>query len=57
MPTLAPLRVVTGRGTDHAAARDLLGQVRDAVVGAAQLEGKHRLQVLALEPHVVADAA
>jgi hypothetical protein len=33
------------------------GEVRDLVVGAAQLEGKHRLQILALQQHTIADAA
>ena len=36
-------------------ARSAVGQVRDAVVGAAQLEAEDRLQVLALEQHVVAE--
>ena len=44
------LRVVAGRGADHAARRDrLVDEVRDLVVGAAQLEREDRLQVLALE--------
>ena len=45
------LRMVAGRGADHAARGHGRGQVRDLVVGAAQLEGEHRLQVLALEQH------
>ncbi|MEJ9100747.1 bifunctional ornithine acetyltransferase/N-acetylglutamate synthase, partial [Pseudomonas aeruginosa] len=32
-----------------------LGELRDLVVGAADLEGKHRLQVLALEQDLVAE--
>jgi biosynthetic threonine ammonia-lyase long form len=50
------LRVVAGRGADHAAPGRGLGQVRDLVVRAAQLEREHRLQVLALEHHAVFQA-
>ena len=50
------LRVVAGRGADDAALRDRVRQVRDLVVGAAQLEREHRLQVLALQQHRVAEA-
>ena len=50
------LRVVAGGGRDHAA-RALGGrEVRHLVVGAAQLEREHRLLVLALEQHAVAEA-
>ena len=49
------LRVIAGRGTHHAAACRELGQMRDAVVGSAQLEGEHGLQVLALKQHLVAE--
>ncbi len=38
-------------------ARSRVGEVRDLVVGAAQLEAEDRLQVLALEQHLVAEAA
>ena len=51
------LRVVAGGGADHATLGRSLRQVRDLVVGAAQLERKDRLQVLALEQHVVAQPA
>jgi hypothetical protein len=50
------LGVVAGRGGDHTARRRGGAQVRDLVVGAAQLEGKHRLQVFALEPQLVPEA-
>ena len=50
------LGMVAGRGADHAAAGDGLGEVRDLVVGAAQLEREDRLQVLALEQDPVAEA-
>jgi hypothetical protein len=40
---------------DHAAAERRGGQVRHLVVGAADLEGEHGLQVLALEPDLVAE--
>ena len=48
------LRMVAGRGADHAAPGDGLGKMRDLVVRAAHLEREHRLQVLALEQHGVA---
>jgi hypothetical protein len=51
------LRMIAGRGADDTALRHRVGQVRNLVVGAAQLEREHRLQVLALEHHGVADAA
>jgi hypothetical protein len=51
------LRVIAGRRADHATPGDRFREVRDLVVGAAQLERKHRLQVFALEQHFVADAA
>ena len=38
------LRVVAGAGGDDAAGALLVGQVRDLVVGAAQLEAEDRLQ-------------
>jgi hypothetical protein len=38
------LRMVAGRGTDHAALELVGGEMGDLVVGAAQLEGKDRLQ-------------
>ena len=50
------LRVVARRGGDDAAFPLRLAQARHLVVGAAQLEGKHRLLVLALEQHRVAQA-
>ena len=51
------LRVVAGRGADHAALRGRVVQRGDLVVGAAQLEREDRLQVLALEQDVVAQPA
>jgi hypothetical protein len=50
------LCVVAGRSADHAALQLLGRQVRHLVVGAAQLEAEHRLLVLALEQHVVAQS-
>ena len=51
------LRMVAGARRDDAAGALGLGHVRDAVVGAAQLVAEDRLQVLALEQHLVAEAA
>ncbi len=51
------LRVIARRSTDDPARRDRRRQVRDLVVGAAQLEGEHRLQVFALELDAIAEAA
>ena len=49
------LRVIAGRRGDHAV-RALRGrQMRHLVVRAAQLEREHRLLVLALEQHAVAE--
>ncbi|MCY1361949.1 hypothetical protein D9M69_486450 [compost metagenome] len=48
------LRMVAGGGGDHAALQLLAGQLRQLVVGAANLEGEHRLQILALEQDLVA---
>ena len=50
------LGVVAGAGGDDAAGPFLLAQVRDLVVGAAQLEAEDRLQILALEEHLVRQA-
>src|SRR6185312_12944425 len=49
------LRVIAGRRAYHAAARDCLREMRDLVVGAAQLEREDRLQVLALEQNARAE--
>src|SRR3569832_572494 len=49
-----PLRMVAGRRGDHAARTLLRTHVHDLVIGAAQLEGEHGLQVLALQQHVIA---
>jgi hypothetical protein len=46
------LRMITGGRTDHAALELLCREVDDLVVGAAQLEGKNRLQIFALEQQV-----
>jgi hypothetical protein len=51
------LRMVARRGADDAAPGDRFREVGNLVVGAAQLEREHRLQVLALEQHGIADAA
>ena len=51
------LGVVARRGADHAACSRARRQVGDLVVGAAQLEGEHRLQVFALEQDRVAETA
>ena len=48
--------MVAGRGADHTALGGRVGEVRDLVIRAAQLEGENRLQILALEQHLVADA-
>ena len=49
------LGVVAGAGRDHAAGLLRLAQVGDLVVGAAQLEAEHRLRVLALQQHALAE--
>ena len=49
-----PLGVVARRGGDDPLGPLLLGQTGNLVIGAAQLEGVHRLQILALEHHMVA---
>ncbi len=49
------LRVVARRRADHAALRRLIVEVRDLVVGPAQLEREDRLQVLALEEDGIAE--
>jgi len=50
------LRVVAGRSGDHAARQFLGRKLRQPVVGAAHLEREHRLQILALEQNLVAEA-
>ena len=47
------LGVITGRGGDHASPLLRVAQMENLVIGPAQLEGEHRLQVLALEQHIV----
>src|SRR5262249_19574782 len=49
------LGVVAGRGRDHPARKRRRGQVHHLVVRAAALEREHRLHVLALEEHPVAE--
>ena len=51
------LGVIACRRRDHAACGDSRRQMRDLVVRAPQLEGKDRLQVLALQEHLIAEAA
>ncbi|MNO94079.1 hypothetical protein D3C76_856910 [compost metagenome] len=48
------LRMITGRSRDHAASLLRVAQLHQLVVGAADLEGKGRLQVFALEQDLVA---
>ena len=50
------LGMVAGGRRDHATAQSLRWQVHHLVVGAAQLEGKHRLHVFALEQDAIVDA-
>jgi len=50
------LRMIAGRGAHNTALGDRIRKVRDPVVSAAQLEREHRLQILALQQHVVAKA-
>ena len=49
--------MVAGARRDDAAGALVRRQMRDLVVGAAQLEAEDRLQVLALEQHRVAETA
>ena len=49
------LRVIAGRGADHAPLERLAWQADHLVVGAAQLEREDRLQILALEPDGAAE--
>ena len=51
------LRMVAGRGADDAALRADRRQLRDLVVGAANFERKHRLQVFPLEQDAIVEAA
>src|SRR5262245_5348242 len=48
------LRVIAGAGRDDAAPAFISAQVRDAVVGATQLVTEDRLEIFALEKHLVA---
>ncbi len=50
------LGVIARRCRDHATRQFLGRQLRQLVVGAANLEGEHRLQILALEQNLVADS-
>ena len=51
-----PLRVVAGGGADDTALQTLRRELGQLVVSPAQLEGEHRLHVLALDQQRVADA-
>ena len=51
-----PLGVVAGAGGDHATVELGAAEAHHPVVGAAQLEAEHRLQILPLEQHPVAQA-
>ena len=48
------LGMVAGRGGDHAAGQFFWAQLRQFVVRPTDLEGEHRLQILALEQDTVA---
>jgi hypothetical protein len=50
------LGVVAGGGADYPLGLLLLGQMGNPVVGAANLEGKHRLKIFPLEQNVIAKA-
>ncbi len=50
------LRVIARRSGDHAPRAFLVGQVRNLVVGAANLEREHRLQVFTLHPYRIAQS-
>jgi len=50
------LRMVPRRGGDHAALELLGRELRHFVVGAAQLERKHRLHILAFQQYRIANA-
>ncbi|MNH31116.1 hypothetical protein D3C79_914510 [compost metagenome] len=52
-----PLGMVAGRRGDHPALALGRAQAAETGVGTADLEGKGRLQVFALEQHLVAEAA
>ena len=47
------LRVIAGAGRDDAACTVRLGNVRDPVVGAAELVAEDRLQIFAFQQHLV----
>ena len=51
-----PLGVVAGAGGDHAPRKLASAEARHLVVGAAQLEAEHRLQVFPLQQHPVVQA-
>ncbi len=51
------LGMVAGRCADHAALRADRRQLGDLVVGAANFERKHRLEVFTLEEHAIVEAA
>jgi len=50
------LRVVTGRGANHAAIALFFSELQQLVVSAAQFKGEHWLQVFAFEQNFVASA-
>ena len=52
-----PLGMVPGARGDHTAAQLLLGELGHAVVSTTQLEGEHRLKVLAFQQHLIAESA
>ncbi len=51
------LRMIAGRGADDAALRADRRQLRDLVVGAANFERKHRLQVFTFEQDAIVQTA
>jgi hypothetical protein len=48
--------MIAGGRTDHTSLELVGGEMRDLVVGAAQLEGKDRLQIFAFQQDTIADA-
>src|SRR5262249_9536376 len=50
------LRMVAGRRANYAPLQGIGRKARDLVVGAPDLEREDRLQILALEPHRIAEA-
>ena len=47
------LGMIAGGNRDHAASPALAAELAEPVIGAAQLEGKHRLQVFPFQPNCI----